>query len=85
MFSFWRVFSQTLVGLYQRSFSIQMDLEEIMSSQSIMNNEITEIEITLDNRNSRVTEAEERLSELEDRMLAINEADRAGGGGGKKE
>ena len=52
-----------------------MDLEEIMSSQSIMNNEITEIEITLDNRNSRVTEAEERLSELEDRMLKINEAE----------
>ena len=52
-----------------------MDLEEIMSSQSIMNNEITEIEITLDNRNSRVTEAKERLSELEDRILEINEAE----------
>ena len=52
-----------------------MDLEEIMSSQSIMNNEITEIEITLDNRNSSVTEAEERLSELEDRILEINEAE----------
>ena len=51
-----------------------MDLEEIMSSQSIMNNEITEIEITLDNRNSSVTEAEKRLSELEDRILEINEA-----------
>ena len=52
-----------------------MDLEEIMSSQSIMNNEITEIEITLDNRNSSVTEAEKRLSELEDRILEINEAE----------
>ena len=52
-----------------------MDLEEIMSSQSIMNNEITEIEITLDNRNSSVTEAEERLSELEDRIWEINEAE----------
>ena len=52
-----------------------MDLEEIMSSQSIMNNEITEIEITLDNRNSTVTEAEERLSELEDRIWEINEAE----------
>ena len=46
-----------------------------MSSQSLMNNAITEIEITLYNRNSRVTEAEERLSELEDRMLEINEAE----------
>ena len=46
-----------------------------MSSQSLMNNAITEIEITLYNRNSRVIEAEERLSELEDRMLEINEAE----------
>ena len=52
-----------------------MDLEGIMSSQSIMNNEITEIEITLDNRNSSVTEAEERLKELEDRIWEINEAE----------
>ena len=52
-----------------------MDLEEIMSSQSIMIDDITEIEITLDNRNSTVTEAEERLSELEDRIWEINEAE----------
>ena len=52
-----------------------MDLEGIMSSQSIMNNEITEIEITLDNRNSSVTEAEERRKELEDRIWEINEAE----------
>ena len=52
-----------------------MYLEEIMSSQSVMNNEITETEITPDNKNSRVTEAEERLSELEDRILETNEAE----------
>ena len=52
-----------------------MDLEEIMSSQSIMSDDITEIEITLDNRNSTLTEAEERLSELEDRIWEINEAE----------
>ena len=52
-----------------------MDLEEIMSSQSIMNSEIPEIEITLDNRNSSVTEAEERLKELEDWIWEINEAE----------
>ena len=48
-----------------------------MSSQSIMHNAITENEITLFNRNSRITEAEERLSELEDTMLEINEAEQA--------
>ena len=52
-----------------------MDLEEIMSSQSIMSDDITEIEITLDNRNSTVTESEERLSELEVRIWEINEAE----------
>ena len=52
-----------------------MDLEEIMSSPSIMSDDITEIEITLDNRNSTVTEAEERLSELEVRIWEINEAE----------
>ena len=52
-----------------------MDLEEIMSSQSIMNSEIPEIVITLDNRNSSVTEAEERRKELEDRIWEINEAE----------
>ena len=52
-----------------------MDLEEIKSSQTIMSDEITEIEITLDNRNSTVTEAEERLSELEVRIWQINEAE----------
>ena len=46
-----------------------------MNSQSIMNHAITEIEITLYNKNSRVTEAEEGLSELEDRMLKISEAE----------
>ena len=52
-----------------------MDLEEIMCSQSLRDNVITEIELTLDNRNSRVTEEEERLSEVEDRMVEINEAE----------
>ena len=45
-----------------------------MSSQSLMTNAITEIEITLYNRKCRVTQAEDRLSELEDRRLEINEA-----------
>ena len=40
-----------------------------------MSDDITEIEITLDNRNSTVTEAEERLSELEVRIWQINEAE----------
>ena len=39
-----------------------------------MNNAITEIKSTLQGNNSRITEAEERISEMEDRMVEINEA-----------
>jgi len=36
-----------------------------------MNNTITEIKNTLEGTNSRITEAEECISELEDRMVEI--------------
>ena len=52
------------------------DLEEIKKSQSIMNNAITEIKSTLEGTNSRITEAEDRIGEGEDRMVEINEAER---------
>ena len=44
-----------------------------------MNNAITEIKSTLEGTNSRITEAEERISAVEDRMLEINEAERKRG------
>ena len=42
--------------------------------KSIMNNAITEIKSTLEGTNSRITEAE--ISEVEDRIVEINEAER---------
>ena len=57
------------------------DLKEIKKSQSIMNNAITEIKNTLEGTNSRRTVAEDRISEIEDRMVEINET----GGKMKKE
>ena len=50
------------------------DLEEIKKSQSIMNNAITEMKNTQEGSNSRITEAEDRISENEDRLVYINEA-----------
>ena len=41
-----------------------------------MNTEITEIKSTLEGTNSRITEAEDMISEVEDRMVEINEAER---------
>ena len=41
-----------------------------------MNNAITEIKSTVEGTSSRITEAEVRIGEVEDRMLEINEAKR---------
>ena len=52
------------------------DLEEIKKSQSIMNDAITEIKKALEGTNSRINEADDKISEVEDRMVEINEAER---------
>ena len=48
------------------------ELEEIKKSQSIMNNAIAEIRSTLEGTNSRIKEAEDRISEVEERKMEIN-------------
>ena len=41
-----------------------------------MNNAIAEIKSPLEGSNSRITEAEDGVSEVEDRMVELNEAER---------
>ena len=41
-----------------------------------MNNTITEIKSTLEGTNSGITKAEDRISEVKDRMVETNEAER---------
>ena len=48
------------------------DLEELKNKQS---NKITEIKNTLEGINSRVTDAEERIRDLKDRVMEITEAE----------
>ena len=50
------------------------DLEEI--KKSINNNAVTEIKGTLEGTNSRITDAEDRITGVQDRMVEINEAER---------
>ena len=45
------------------------DPEEIEKSQSMMTNAITEMKNTREGTNSRITEAEDIISEVEDRMV----------------
>ena len=42
-----------------------------------MNNAINEVKITLEGTMSRITETEDRISVVEDKMVEINEAERA--------
>ena len=51
------------------------DLEELKSKQTMMNNTINEIKKSLEGINSRTTEAEERISDLEDKILEITTAE----------
>ena len=52
------------------------DLEEIKKSQLKMNKAINEIQNTLEGTNSIITEAEDKISEVEGKMVEINEAER---------
>ena len=56
--------------------SFNKDLEEIKKSQYIMNNAINDIKKALEAINSGKTEAEDRISEVEDRTVEINESER---------
>ena len=51
------------------------DLEELKSKQTVMNNTIKEIKNSLEGINSRKTEAEERISDLEDKIVKITTAE----------
>ena len=52
------------------------DLVKKKKSQSIVNNALTEIKGTLEGNNNIITKAEDGISEVEDRMVEINEAER---------
>ena len=51
--------------------SINKDVEELKNKHTETNNTITEIENTLEGISSRTSEAEEWISELEDKMVEI--------------
>ena len=51
------------------------NLEELKSKQTMMDNTINEIKNSLEGSNSRITEAEERISDLEDKMVEITTAE----------
>ena len=51
--------------------TFKKDLEELNSKQTMMNNTINEIKNSLEGINSRITEAEERKSDLEDKIVEI--------------
>ena len=54
------------------------DVEEIKRSQLIMNNAINEIKNILEGTSSRIMEAEDRITKVEDSMVEINETGKKG-------
>ena len=56
--------------------TFKKDLKELKSKQTVMNNTINEIKNSLEGIKSRKTEAEERISDLEDKIVEITTADR---------
>ena len=50
------------------------DLEELKSKQTMMTNTINEIKNSLEGISSRITEAEEQISDLEDKIMEITTA-----------
>ena len=55
--------------------TLNKELEELKSKQTMMNNTINEIKNSLEGINSRITEAEERISDLEDKIVEITTAE----------
>ena len=55
--------------------SINKDLEELMNKHTEKNNTITEVKYTLEGIKSRISEAEEWISKLEDKMVEITSED----------
>ena len=51
------------------------DLEQVKSKQTMMNNTINKIKNSLEGINSRITEAEEWISDLADKIVAITTAE----------
>ena len=51
------------------------DLEELKSKQTMMNNTINEIKNSLEGINIRITEAEEWISDLEDKTVEMTTAE----------
>ena len=51
--------------------TFKKDLEELKSKQTMMNDTINEIKNSLEGTNSRITEAEEQISDLKHKIVEI--------------
>ena len=70
---------KTIQNLGNRMEKIQetfnKDSEELKSKQTVMDNTINEIKNSLEGISSRITEAEEQISDLEDKIVEITTAE----------
>ena len=62
-------------GMEKPQETLNKDLQELKSKQTMMNNTINEIKNSLEGINSRITEAEEWISDVEDKIVEITTAE----------
>ena len=62
-------------GMENRQETFNKDLEELKSKQTMMNSTINGIKNSLEGNNSRITEAEEWINDLEDQIVEITTAE----------
>ena len=55
---------------------LNKDLENLKRKQTVMNNTINEMKNSLEGNNSRITGAEERISDLEDKIVETTIAEK---------
>ena len=69
---------RTLVGVKNRLESLSAEIKEVKGNQDEIRNAITELQCRVDAMAARMDEAEQRISNIEDKLTENNEA-------GKKE
>ena len=62
-------------GMEKIQETFNKDTEELKGKQTVMNNTINEIKNSLEGTNSRIFEAEERISDLEDKIVEVSTAE----------
>ena len=75
---------RSLAGVENRLESLSAEIKEVKVSQDKIKNAITELQSQIDATAARMDEAGQRISDIEDKHMENNEADKKEGDEGKR-